>query len=71
MKKRTRNSAVNLNKIRGLRIENGLSQKDLAKQLGISDRSYRNKEKGHTEFKPSELTYLSCIFNVNVEAIFF
>jgi len=41
--------------IAGYRKMTGLSQKDMAKKLNISEGTYRNKEKGKASFKDNEM----------------
>ena len=43
-------------KLKGKRIENGLTQEDLAKKAGISSISYCRKERGDREFNCSEIS---------------
>lgn len=41
--------------IAGYRTMVAKSQKEMAQKLGLSLNGYRQKEKGETEFKPSEM----------------
>ena len=54
----------------GLRKAKGLTQKELAKKLGISELSYRNKELGKNEFTQDEMFFLSSYFNEKMDKIF-
>lgn len=54
----------------GLRKAKGLTQKELAKELGISELSYRNKELGKNEFTQDEMFFLSRYFNEKMDKIF-
>ena len=44
-----------MNKIVGYRKMTGLTQKEMAKKLSISEGTYRNKEKGKVSFKDGEM----------------
>lgn len=50
--------------------EKHLTQKELAEMLGISVKSYRDKELGHQQFTQDEMFKLADIFNTNLEDIF-
>lgn len=50
--------------------QTGLTQKDMAKYLGISTKSYRDKEKGKQEFTQDEMFKLSNFFNKPIDKIF-
>lgn len=54
----------------GLRKAKGLTQKELAKEIGISELSYRNKERGKNEFTQDEMFFLSHFFNKQIDKIF-
>lgn len=53
-----------------LRKEHHQTQDDLAKFLGISKGSYKNKETGKTEFTMSEFYKLSKLYGVKMDEIF-
>lgn len=53
-----------------LRKEAGLTQAELAKELGISEVSYRQKEKGQRSFTQDEMFFLSIFFNKSIQDIF-
>ncbi|EJV0590964.1 transcriptional regulator [Listeria monocytogenes] len=42
----------------------------MSKLIGISENSYRNKEKGSCEFKSSEMFAIAEKFNLPIEKIF-
>ena len=44
-----------VNKVKGYRTMINLTQEEIAKRLGISERSYQNKEQGITKFTVEEL----------------
>ena len=59
-----------------LRKFSGLTQSDMAKELGISLQWYWQKEKGLTEFNDKEKLIIKAIFNkdfpdLTIDAIFF
>ena len=57
-------------KIRGKRSELHLSQEDMARELGISVKTYNVKENGKSEFTLEEARKLLKIFNCKFEEIF-
>lgn len=54
----------------GLRKERGLSQREAAKMLNLSEEAYRNKELGKSEFKMNEMFELSRFYGKPVDQIF-
>jgi DNA-binding XRE family transcriptional regulator len=44
-----------MNRIIGYRNMIGLTQKEMAKELSVSEGTYRNKEKGKSSFKDNEM----------------
>lgn len=67
---------MEVNKVRGYRKMLGLTQKDLALLIGISENQYRLKEKGKYEFSQSEMKKIHELICKNVgvvslETIFF
>lgn len=58
------------NKIIILRDRSGLTQEDVAKQLGISKSSYCRKEKGNSHFTIEELEKLLGIFNASYDDLY-
>ncbi len=61
---------MNLDKLRGLRVEHGLTQKNIAEKIGINLSTYTLKENGKRDFTASEISKLCEIFNVK-SSIFF
>ena len=57
-------------KLRGKRVEKGLTQKELAKLIGISLTAYRLKEVGEIEFRTKEINLLLSILDCKYEDIF-
>lgn len=57
-------------KLIGLRKELKISQKEMANLLGISQKTYCQKENGKTEFLLSEMFIISEYFKMPVECIF-
>lgn len=53
-----------------LRKEAKLTQKDMAKMIGISEESYGMKERGQKQFKADEMFILSKYFGLPIEKIF-
>lgn len=53
-----------------IRKASGIRQHELAKLLGISEKSYSFKELGKVEFKASEMFKLAQFFNKKIEDIF-
>ncbi|RTX75401.1 hypothetical protein CD117_00625 [Mammaliicoccus sciuri] len=55
----------------------GVTQRDMAKYLGVSVQSYRNKEKGKTPFKDSEKVLIkekliaNGFVKISIDEIFF
>lgn len=58
-------------KLKALRVENRLTQADLAEKIGISATTYTQKENGKYEFTESEIMKICQIFNKRPEEIFF
>lgn len=61
---------INRNKLKGLRVEKSLTQKQVAEALNISETSYIFKEQGKRQFTDVEIVLLAKVLNVE-EAIFF
>lgn len=57
-------------KLRGKRVEKGLTQKELAKLINVSLPSYRLKEVGKIEFRMKEINLLLEILDCKYEDIF-
>lgn len=53
-----------------LRKEQGLTQKEMAEIIGISEDGYRKKETGKTQFKQNEMFFIANYFNRAIEDIF-
>lgn len=47
-----------------------MTQGEVAKYLGISEKTYREKEKGATPFNQDEMFALSKLFNLSIDTIF-
>lgn len=66
-----------MNKVLGYRKMLNFTQQQMAKELKISEQSYRNKEKGKTEIKKEEmLTFKNILIskgmtNITLDDIFF
>lgn len=61
---------MNRNKIIGKRKENRMTQAEIAKVLGISEASYREKEKGNRQFTESEIEKMSILLKVSIDYFF-
>lgn len=57
-------------KLYALRKQKGLTQEDMAKELGITPNTYRNKELGHTFFNAKEMFKISDLFQKPLDDIF-
>ena len=53
-----------------LRKESGMTQKDLAGKLGISEAAYRQKERGQRNFNSNEMFEIADIFKKDIGDIF-
>ena len=54
-----------------LRKEKGITQKELAQKLGISETAYRQKEKGQSAFTQDEMFFLRSFFDKPLQDIFY
>ncbi len=64
---------VNINKLKGVIVEKGLTQSEMAKKMGISDRTFYNKMKRRV-FNSDEIIEMASILAIgekDVIAIFF
>lgn len=57
-------------KLRAKRVENGYTQKELAKLIGVSTATYNRYEKGYYEMTESIISKLLTILNCKYEDIF-
>ena len=72
MMKRKGKEEENMNlggKLFELRKKKGLSQEELASQVGVTRQTISNWELGETEAKPSELKILSKIFQLSIDEL--
>lgn len=53
-----------------LRKEKGITQRELAQKLGISETAYRQKEKGKRAFKSDEMFIIADILEKDIGEIF-
>ena len=53
-----------------LRKEKGITQKEMAQKLGISETAYRQKEKGQRAFKSNEMFIIADILEKDIGEIF-
>ena len=57
-------------KLRNIRQENKISQKEMASIIGISLSSYSDKELGHEDFRYGEMLKLANHFEVTLNDLF-
>ncbi len=57
-------------KLKAKRVENGMTQAEVAKRLGIATPTYIHKENGDTLFNLHEVKQLLLLFNCKFEDIF-
>lgn len=62
---------INLKRLKGLRVENDLSQEDMAKLIGISSSSYQRKESGENQFLLIEADRIAKVLKKDIRDIFF
>jgi DNA-binding XRE family transcriptional regulator len=60
-----------LMKLKGLRVQNGYTQKEFASLIGISHASYVQKELGNTDFNSSQMLRIADILKVEAGDLFF
>lgn len=65
-----------MNRVLGYRKMAGLTQADMARELGISEATYRLKEKGRYSFKDTEISKIISVFkrvdsSISITDIFF
>ena len=61
-----------MNKLKGVRNENNLTQKDMADLLGVNQDTYGMKERGERDFTVSEVNTILDIFtSVSYEELFY
>lgn len=59
------------NKLKGYRVMAGYTQKDMAEALGISLKSFLEKENGKKEFTIEEAKKITCLLKNKIESIEF
>jgi putative transcriptional regulator len=57
-------------KLKGARVEKGLTQEDMAEKIGISTYSYLMKENGKRDFTLTEMKKICEILNKELSEIF-
>lgn len=57
-------------KLKGLMTENKMFQKDLAKIIGVSEKTVNDKVNGNIDFKLSEALLIANYFGKSIEEIF-
>lgn len=56
--------------VRAYQILARKTDKETAEALGISVRTYKDKRKGYSDFKPGEAALLCQLFNVSMDKLF-
>lgn len=56
--------------IKGKRVENNITQSEMADMLGLSHNGYSQKENGYRKFTPDELWKISQILGVSMDIFF-
>lgn len=57
-------------KLASIRRSKNISQRELAKVIGVATETYNNKELGKTQFKASEMFAIANCFNMTIDEIF-
>jgi len=70
LKKEVNNLTKINHKLKGARVEKGLTQEDIAKRIGISTYSYLMKENGKRDFTLTEMKKICEILNKELSEIF-
>jgi len=70
LKKEVNNLTGINHKLKGARVEKGLTQEDIAKRIGISTYSYLMKENGKRDFTLTEMKKICEILNKELSEIF-
>lgn len=63
-------TGINRNKLRGLRAEKKLTQKQVSEALNISETSYIFKEQGKRQFTDVEIFLLAKLLQVEISYFF-
>lgn len=62
---------INLRRLKGIRVEQNLTQEELAKLIKMPISTYRRKENGESSITLDEAFKISKILGKNIEEIFF
>lgn len=62
---------VTLNRLRGLRVEHGYTQRDMAEYLGMSVTAYCQREQGICAFRLREAKQIADLFCRSIEQVFY
>ncbi|EZY71522.1 helix-turn-helix transcriptional regulator [Staphylococcus aureus] len=62
---------MKFNRLKGLRAERGLTQKDMAKILKMNTTTYRKKENGERDFTLQEVALAQKELNIDPQYYFF
>lgn len=55
--------------LKGLRANKGISQKDMAAMIGVTQSAYSKKERNPDSFKPSELIKIAKEFDLTLDQL--
>ena len=59
-----------LQMLKALRVQHDITQRDMAKRLGLAPNSYNHKENGKQQFSQNEIDKILSMFNKSYEEIF-
>ena len=57
-------------KLASIRRSQNISQREIAKLIGVATETYNNKELGKTQFKASEMFIIADFFDARIDDIF-
>ena len=60
-----------LMKLKGLRVQNGYTQKEFAELMGISHAAYVQRELGNRDFNSSQMLKIGDLLGVDAGELFF
>ncbi len=60
---------INTQELKADRARNEISATDLSKAIGLSADGYRKKERGDTEFKPSEIYAIAKALDLTLDRV--
>lgn len=60
---------MNSNKLKGLRVGRGYTQKRISKEIGITTKTYNRKELGLVEFNRNEISKIAEILEMSLQSV--